>query len=52
MTWVEFMAAHEQLVIGLVTVTGVAAMALAYALLVVRRGGRAAGRDGDTRARR
>ena len=49
MTWVEFMAEHEQLLIGLASLTGIAVMGLAYALLVVRRGGRGAGRTPQTR---
>jgi hypothetical protein len=49
MTWVEFMAEHEQLLIGLASVTGIAAMALAYALMVVRRGSRGAGRNPQPR---
>ena len=52
MTWVEVLAEHEQFLIGLASVTGVVAMALAYALLVVRRGGRGAGRPGAPNPRR
>ena len=52
MTWVEVMAEHEQLLIGLASVTGVVAMALAYALVVVRRGGRGTGRPGNPQPRR
>ena len=52
MTWVEVMAEHEQLLIGLASVTGIVAMALAYALVVIRRGGRGAGRPGNPQPRR
>jgi hypothetical protein len=51
-TWVEALADHEQLLIGLATLSGIAAMALAYALMVVRRGGRSGGRPGAPQPRR
>ncbi len=51
MTWIELVAEHEQLLVGLASVAGIAATGLAYALVVVRRGGRA-GRAGSSQARR
>ena len=52
MTWVEALAEHEQFLIGLVSVIGVVALALAYALILIRRGTRGADRPGDPHPRR
>jgi hypothetical protein len=51
-TWVEIVAEHEQLLIAVASLTGIAAMALGYALMLVRRGGRSPGRSSDPQPRR
>jgi hypothetical protein len=51
-TWVEIVVEHEQVLFAVASLTGIAAMALAFALMLVRRGGRGPNRSSDPQPRR